>query len=118
MSEPVTSAGATAAVAGVSILSLLPSVDAGVVMGAFAGSIVFIITNPQYRWPAKIGLFIASFATGLIAATEVASFINSSTPDSVMPGSPVGALVASAIAVKALTYLMDKLTVKQGASDD
>lgn len=115
MAEPVSAGTATTlAVTGASLASVLPPTTASVVMGAFAGSIFLVVLSPQYSWKAKIGLFIASLFTGIIAADAVAAILNESTPDSVTPGSPLGAMVASFLSVRGLAFLTDWMNKKSG----
>lgn len=49
MLEPTTSTGAaTAAVTGVTLVGLLSGLDAGVVIGAFAGAVVFVLSATEF----------------------------------------------------------------------
>lgn len=108
MAEPVSSGtAATLAIFSASIASIMPPTTIGVVYGALAGTIFLLVFNPQYSWSQKLGLAVAAFLTGIIAADAVASLLNESTPDSVTPGSPLGALVASFLSVRGLSFVND-----------
>lgn len=108
MSEPVTTTGATAALTGVTFLGLLSGIDAGVVIGAFAGSVVFVLSAPDFTLAKRLMLFAVSFFSGLLSSAFIASVINSITPDGVIADKPLGALIASAIAVRLLMFMSKK----------
>ena len=63
MPEPISSSAATSTLTGLALLSLFPGVDPGVLLGAFAGALVFIATTAELGNLRKAGLFIAAFVT-------------------------------------------------------
>lgn len=101
MTEPGTGA-ATAALTGVTVAGLLSGVDSGVVIGAFAGAVIFVMSATDFIWLKKMALFVVSLLVGILAAPFAADLITWATPGDIEAGDPVGALVASAIAVRLL----------------
>jgi len=93
---------------GLALLSLFPGVDPGVLLGAFAGALVFIATTAELGNLRKAGLFIAAFVTGALAAPLVATVLASVLPQSVEVPKAVGALLASALAVHLLQWALRK----------
>lgn len=109
MTEPVTGTGvATAAVTGVTLVSLFGPLDGPTVIGAFAGAAIFIASASDFRIWWRLTLGALSFAVGLIAAPFTAGLIDAVTPQSASVGMPIGALVASAAAVRALMAFSSK----------
>lgn len=105
MTEPVTT-NATAATVGVALLSLFPGVDAAVVMGAFAGAGVFVLASDDLV-PLKRGaFFLLSFVAGCLAARLCADLISWGLPERIQVNPAVGALVASAVSIKLLLWLI------------
>lgn len=105
MTEPVTT-NATAATVGVALLSLFPGVDAAVVMGAFAGAGVFVLASDDLV-PLKRGaFFLLSFVAGCLAARLCADLIGWGLPERIQVNPAVGALVASAVSIKLLLWLI------------
>lgn len=80
-----------------------------VVIGAFAGSVIFIISETEYTHWAKLGLFTASMIIGISSSELMASLISYCllrylnfkfiVPDS------VGATVSAVISVRVLMYV-------------
>ena len=60
MAEPISTSSATVAALGVATLSLFPGVDANVVMGAFAGSLLFVMTSADPSIPKRVAFFVIS----------------------------------------------------------
>ena len=109
MAEPLisTTAGATVVISGLTIAGLYPVINAGVLIAAFAGSLIFVITDKEFsRW-ARWFLFLASVLSGIAAAPFAAGVINYLTPQAIEARLPTGALVASAVAVRVLMVLMN-----------
>lgn len=80
MTEPVTGTGvATAAVTGVTLVSIFGPLDGPTVIGAFAGAAIFVasVSDFQIWWRLFLGGGL-SFAVGLIAAPFTASLIEGS----------------------------------------
>lgn len=70
MSDPSTGAIAAGAALGVTTISLMPGVDANAVIGAFAGSLFFIVFAKDLSALARLGYFIASWITGYYVSVE------------------------------------------------
>ncbi|EFE94014.1 hypothetical protein HMPREF0758_4109 [Serratia odorifera DSM 4582] len=103
MAEPVgTTGAATTAVTGVTVVGLLSGVDSGVLIGAFAGAVIFVMSASEFSWLKKMALFVASLLVGILAAPFAADIITWATPVGIEAHEPVGALVASAIVVRLL----------------
>lgn len=117
MSEPISTGTATAAVTGVTFIGLLSGIDAGAVIGAFAGSVLFVVSSPDFKLWTKAALFIVSMIVGILSADFVASIISSITPDSVTAARPLGAIVASAIAVRLLMWINNQAGNPTGLID-
>ncbi|MBZ7309041.1 putative holin [Klebsiella oxytoca] len=83
-----------------------------IVTGAFAGSIIFIVAATEHSQWIKFALFTASMITGFLSADCMASMmsyiISKYFEFSFSAPSPVGALVSSAISVRALMYVSKK----------
>jgi hypothetical protein len=108
MPEPISSSAATSAITGLALLSLFPGVDPGVLLGAFAGALIFIVTTAELGNLRKAVLFIAAFVAGALAAPLVAAMLASVLPQSVEVPKAVGALLASALAVHLLQWVLRK----------
>ena len=109
MTEPVTGTGvATAAVTGVTLVSLFGPLDGPTVIGAFAGAAIFVASASDFRIWWRLCLGALSFAAGLIAAPFTAALIGSVTPRNVAVDMPIGALVASAAVVRTLMAFSSK----------
>lgn len=105
MTEPVTSTAATVSVASIALLSLLPGVDASVVLGTFAGSVVFVMASDDLSAVKKIGYFFPSFIGGMLSASMVTRLIESVIPATIVVNPGVGALLAATLVVKTLLWL-------------
>lgn len=102
MPEPISSSTASTAVTGLAIMSLIPGMDAASVLGAFAGSLVFIVSAEELTSAKKVMLFVASFICGLLLAEPAGSWLTAATPATVEVSQGVGALLSAAMAVKLL----------------
>ncbi|MCT4713235.1 MAG: phage holin family protein [Ewingella sp.] len=109
MADPLisTGTGATIAFSGLTIAGLYPVANAGVLIAAFAGSLIFVLTDKEFSRLVRWLLFIASMLAGIVAAPFVAAVISYITPEAIEARLPIGALVASAVAVKILMALMN-----------
>lgn len=108
MTEPASTTVATAAVTGVSLLALFPGLDAGAVLGAFSGAAVFVMSSRELGGIQKlIFLFLATIA-GLIGASLAADLLATVLPSNVKVSIGVGALVASALVIKVLIWMINK----------
>jgi hypothetical protein len=101
--EPATPA---LTVFGVAIISLLPGVDAAVVLGSFSGAVVFVMASDELNAPKKIGFFLPSFFAGLLGAATGVKIIETVLFGSVTVSPGVGALVVATTAVKLLIWLL------------
>ncbi|MCR3893100.1 phage holin family protein [Aeromonas caviae] len=108
MPEPISSSAATGTLSALALLSLFPGVDPGVLLGAFAGALVFIATTAELGNLRKAGLFVAAFVAGALAAPLVAAMLASVLPLSVEVPRAVGAMLASALAVHLLQWILRK----------
>lgn len=108
MAEPIsTGSTATLAVTGVGALSiLLPGVDPGAVLGAFAGAAVFVLNSGELGTFKKLGFLAASIVAGLLSAPLAAALLAKALPTNTEVSKAVGALVASAVVVKLLLALI------------
>jgi len=123
MVEPAgTTGAATTALTGVTVVGLLSGVDSGVLIGAFAGAVIFVMSASEFSWLKKMVLFVASLLVGILTAPFAADIITWATPAGIEAHEPVGALVASAIAVRLLMSVSQNPTgffdrFRRGGSD-
>lgn len=117
MSEPISTGAATAAVTSVTFIGLLSGIDAGAVVGAFAGSVLFVVSAKDLTWHVKGLLFVVSMLVGILSADFVASLITSIAPDNVRAAKPLGAIVASAVAVRLLMFISNQAGNPMGVID-
>lgn len=108
MAEPASTTVATAAVTGVSLLALFPGLDAGAVLGAFAGAAVFVMSSNELGTLKKLAFLALAFVAGLIAAPMASALLATVLPQSVQVSAGVGALLASALVIKVLIWLINK----------
>lgn len=109
MTEPVTGTGvATAAVTSVTLVSLFGPLDGPTVIGAFAGAAIFVSSSSDFRIWWRVALGAVSFVIGLVTAPFTASLIAAIAPHSAAVDLPIGALVASAAAVRILIAMSSK----------
>lgn len=107
MPEPSTTVFATVSMGtAAAIMAAFPGVDAAVVLGAFSGAIVFVLSADDLSLARKVLFFLPSFGGGLIAADLVARLIATVSPVSADVARGLGAMVAGAIAVKVLRWLI------------
>ncbi|CNL62641.1 putative holin [Yersinia aldovae] len=112
MTEPVSSATATTVVAGAAIVGLLSGPDAAdIVVGAFIGSVIFVISAKDFTLLIRTVLFLASFVVGILTCDFFASIISSVIGNFPLIGSNItatkliGAIVSSAVSVRLLMAL-------------
>lgn len=109
MTEPITGTGiATAAVTGVTLVSLFGPLDGPTVIGAFAGAAIFVASAVDFRIWWRLFLGALSFAAGLVCAPFTASLIAAVLPQATEVDLPIGALVASAAVVRVLMGISGK----------
>lgn len=98
----------TATTAAISVISLFPGIDAAIVMGAFAGAATFVMSSTELSTSKKIAFFLTSFLAGYVAAGFTAEVVALPLLNRLQVPHGVGALISSAIAVKALLWLIGK----------
>ncbi|AJG19130.1 putative holin [Cupriavidus basilensis] len=107
MAEPIAASSATAvAVTAAGAISLLPGVDAGTVLGAFAGAAVFVLNSEDLGPLKKMAFLALSVIAGCMSAPLTAYLIDWALPPEAEVSHGVGALVASAVVVKLLLALI------------
>ncbi|QIY78333.1 putative holin [Chromobacterium violaceum] len=106
MAEPVSSTATSATLATVAGLALAPGIDAAVVLGAFAGAAVFVLSSDSLSLAKKAGFFLVSFIAGCLAAVSVAGAVAHWLAVAISPG--VCSMLAAALAVKLLQWLIRK----------
>ncbi|CRL65455.1 putative holin [Proteus penneri] len=94
MQEPLTGT-ATASLAGVSIVGLYSGMDAGVVIGAFAGAVIFVLSAHDIRLLKRWAYFTGAFAFGILGADFMSSLLSGIVGDREVDRS-VGAMFSSA----------------------
>jgi hypothetical protein len=112
MTEPLTGTGAaTAAVTGVTLVGLVSGLDAGSVIAAFAGAVIFVLSAIDFPIWKRLLLFLVSIVVGVLAAgftalalTSLISIVSAK----VEVDRSVGALIASAAAVRVLMLFTAK----------
>jgi len=91
-------------------LSVIPGLDAAMVLGAFAGSVVFVLADEDISTPKKLGYLIVAFIAGLLLAGFVSSLITAVLAKFVYIdlaiNQGVGALLASTLTVKNLRWML------------
>lgn len=106
MAEPLSTSAATGTITGLVLLFNLPGVDPSMVLGAFAGAMVFAATIEELSPLRKLSLFIASFIGGLLLATPVCQLMTIVLPVSITSTQAMGALLSSAMMVRLLQPLI------------
>ncbi|AXE32228.1 hypothetical protein DK842_21350 [Chromobacterium phragmitis] len=108
MAEPASTSATYAAVAGASLLAMFPGLDAGAVLGAFAGAAVFVMSSNELGVGKKLVFLALAFVAGLIAAPMATTLLATMLPARVQVSAGVGALLASALVIKVLIRLINK----------
>lgn len=109
MAEPASTLQ-VALVAGAATLSVIPGLDAAMVLGAFAGSVVFVLADDDISTRKKIGYLLVAFASGLLLGAFISNLLEAffiklfGLPLTINHG--VGALLASTLTVKNLRWLL------------
>ncbi|MFZ1872314.1 MAG: putative holin [Chania sp.] len=105
MAEPVTTTTAVVggAVTGVAIMTFFAGLPADVVLGAFAGAILFVASASEYGIRSRLILALGSFIAGITMYKPAASMIIATLPGSYDRGADAaGALFAAGCAVYVL----------------
>ncbi|MGL3099480.1 putative holin [Enterobacter asburiae] len=113
MPEPVSStASSTVMLSGVTIAGILSGVEPGILIAAFAGAIIFVLSADDFSLWEKGLLFFVSIVVGLsaahLAASITSSLLSTVLQDKIDVAPPIGALLAAAAAVRFLMLLSAK----------
>ncbi|WP_043615170.1 putative holin [Chromobacterium violaceum] len=108
MAEPASTSATYATVAGASVLAMFPGLDAGAVLGAFAGAAVFVMSSNELGTGKKLVFLALAFVAGLLAAPIASALLATVLPERVQVSAGVGALLASATVIKVLIRLINK----------
>lgn len=102
MAEPISTATAGAVVTAVGITALLPGIDAGALIGAFAGAVTFALNAKDTAIPARLGYTFVSLVMGYVAVPSVADLSPIKEP-------AVAAFLVSALVIAATLTAMDRI---------
>lgn len=106
MSEPLSGTGAAAtALTGVSLYGLLTGADYGVLFGAFVGATYYIASANDLSHIRRIAYFFVSYLSGVLCSGLVGSYLTHWTGYADKPLDALGAVIVSALAIKALTAI-------------
>lgn len=109
MAEPISgTTAASVAVTGVTLVGLLSGINAGEAIAASAGAVVFLISATDFPIWKRMLLFFVSIAVGYFASGFAAALLSTILPSSISVEKPIGALVASASAVRVLMLFAAK----------
>lgn len=113
MIEPVSNTGAAVTFASLSLLTIFPGVDVPMVLGAFSGSVIFVISSKQFTNFEKIAVLVVSFIGGCLSTELVTGIIKHFILRQAFEVSNgVGALFAGALIVKFLMWAIQTDTGK------
>lgn len=107
MVEPVTTTGATlSTLTGVAFFSFLAGLPVDVVLGAFAGAFLSVVSASDHGIRSRLMLAIGSFTAGLTIYKPVAALIIDYLPDSYNRGADAaGALLAAGCVIRLLMVI-------------
>ncbi|MFI8418120.1 putative holin [Serratia sp. NPDC078593] len=107
MPEPLaaSTSAATYMLGGITIASLFAGGDTGVIIGSFSGAVIYVLSASDLSIWQRLLSFLASFLIGGQCAGFVTDVINYATPEVIQAERPLGAVVASAIAVRLFMYI-------------
>lgn len=117
MSEPVSStAVATYGLALTVLMGTVSEIPAGVFIGAFAGSVVYVLTNSDIPTFKRLCFFLISFIVGILGSEYAANLMTALTAvwmptNAVVVDRSIGAIVASAVAIKIILALIAKTDI-------
>lgn len=126
--EPISgTATAHAVVTTVTFAGLWANTDAGVILGAFAGATLYVLTSHNLRWWEKLLYGLASFLAGLIGAKYMTAILNATlntTLGKIAPGTEVipvpesiGAMVAAAVIITFVLMYKSRLEKQATAGE-
>jgi hypothetical protein len=109
MTEPTTTTF-TAVISAFSISMIYPNIENGIILGALCGSILLVISEEHISVLRRIILFFISFAIGMLLAEITLYLLIPFFPSNIQTKVPLGlgALVASAVSVKLLLWLIKR----------
>ncbi len=107
MTEPTTTTF-TAVISAFSISMIYPNIENGIILGALCGSILLVISDERISVLRRIVLFFISFAMGMLLAELTLYLLLPFFPSNIQSKVPLGlgALVASAVSVKLLLWII------------
>ncbi len=108
MTIPLSTTTVSTIISGASLVGIAHGLDAGCMIGAFSGAVVFVISALDFPIFKRWLLFLVSFLTGIVASNFTAALISIVIPQGVTVDKSVGALIASASAVRLLMMLAAK----------
>ncbi|HFD6683194.1 TPA: putative holin [Providencia alcalifaciens] len=114
MNEPLTGTTATS-FAGVSIVGLFSGMDAGIVIGSFAGAVIFVLSSKDIGIPKRICFFIVSFVAGVLAAKDATGLLSAYFERNI--DNSVGAMFSSAGLVGILSAISKPEAVTKFVND-
>jgi Putative phage holin len=121
MADPVTTtAVAGGAVTGVAVMTFFAGLPADVVLGAFAGAILFVVSVSEYGIRSRVILAIGSFTAGLTMYKPAAAWIVDFLPAGYDRGADAaGALLAAGCVIRLLMMINSGggFLKKRGGSD-
>lgn len=106
MAEPTTSAAAASSLLAPALLTVFLGLDPAIVFAAFSGSVVFVLYADDTTTLRKLVLLVPSFGGGIISAPLVTSALRLALPATIEVSVAFGALIASALVVKTLNWLL------------
>lgn len=108
MAEPISTSAATATLAVVSLVAMFPGISAEIVLGAFAGAVVFVLSAKELSVRLKLAFFMLSMIAGIVCASMAAQLLASVLPARVVVSNGVGGLLASSIVIRLLLWLINR----------
>lgn len=99
---------AAASATGQTLLSLFPGVDAGLVIGAFAGAVFSFVVSTEAAYWKRALLLIFAFIAGVYGGEAMSVFITEIlTRRVVVIKPPLGAMVSAALSVAIFSTALD-----------
>ncbi|KFK95040.1 MULTISPECIES: putative holin [unclassified Serratia (in: enterobacteria)] len=120
MAEPVTTTTTVAggAVTGVAIMTFFAGLPADVVLGAFAGAILFVASASEYGIRSRLILALGSFIAGITMYKPAAALVIVALPATYDRGADAaGALLAAGCVLGVLMGINKRNAKKKGGDD-
>lgn len=114
MPEPISASTANGVAIALAIASTAPWLDPIILLGAFAGALLFGLTSEEKIVGRVILLFLTSFICGLLAADVTVQILAKLLPTDIEINKGVGAIIAAALAVKILKVAMNLVPAQLG----